>query len=272
VVDSTPVECDRSRETAKRSDLAGWAEYGYCASHSRYFWGLRLHLVCTLHGLPIGWARTGAKADERRTLHDILTCTTYLTETYVSSPTTLIGDKNYHGRVFETELADAGITLLRPQRKGEKPRSISPVTATGGGYRRSIKPDLMATGGRAFYLGGASPQEAIAFRSVSPLGPGLKVASPAVNKETQVTGTSFAAAMVSRQAARLHDLVGDITVGTPISRRQRAAATKALLVHGTVWPPDPAYDPLPPEIAIGNGVIARDYADGCSGNEAVILY
>jgi hypothetical protein len=44
VVDSTPVECGRSRETARRSDLAGWAEYGYCASHSRYFWGLRLHL------------------------------------------------------------------------------------------------------------------------------------------------------------------------------------------------------------------------------------
>lgn len=27
IVDSTPVECDRSRETVKRSDLAGWAEY-----------------------------------------------------------------------------------------------------------------------------------------------------------------------------------------------------------------------------------------------------
>jgi hypothetical protein len=40
VVDSTPVECGRSRETVKRSDLAGWAQYGYCASHSRYFWGL----------------------------------------------------------------------------------------------------------------------------------------------------------------------------------------------------------------------------------------
>jgi hypothetical protein len=48
VVDSTPVECGRSRETVKRSALAGWAEYGYCASHSRYFWGLRLHLIATL--------------------------------------------------------------------------------------------------------------------------------------------------------------------------------------------------------------------------------
>lgn len=68
VVDSTPVECGRSRETVKRSDLAGWAQYGYCASHSRLFWGLRLHLVCTLGGLPITFALTGAKADERETL------------------------------------------------------------------------------------------------------------------------------------------------------------------------------------------------------------
>ena len=35
LVDSTPVECCRSRDTVKRSGLAGWAEYGYCASHSR---------------------------------------------------------------------------------------------------------------------------------------------------------------------------------------------------------------------------------------------
>ncbi|GAA3476194.1 hypothetical protein GCM10018966_007210 [Streptomyces yanii] len=72
VVDSTPVECGRSRETVKRSDLAGWAEYGYCASHSRFFWGLRLHLVCTLQGLPIAFVLTGAKADERETLLDLL--------------------------------------------------------------------------------------------------------------------------------------------------------------------------------------------------------
>jgi hypothetical protein len=72
VADSTPVECGRSRETAKRSDLAGWAEYGHCASHSRYFWGLRLHLLCTLHRLPVGFALAGAKADERQVLPDIL--------------------------------------------------------------------------------------------------------------------------------------------------------------------------------------------------------
>jgi hypothetical protein len=37
VVDSTPVERGRSRPTVQRSELAGWAGYGYCASHSQFF-------------------------------------------------------------------------------------------------------------------------------------------------------------------------------------------------------------------------------------------
>lgn len=119
VVDSTPVECGRSRETAKRSDLAGWAEYGYCASHSRFFWGLRLHLVATVHGLPVGWALSGAKADERHALHDILTRTPHLTDLLAAGPRTIIADKNYFGRDFERELSDADIIVLRPARKGE---------------------------------------------------------------------------------------------------------------------------------------------------------
>ena len=94
VVDSTPVECARSRETVKRSDLAGWAEYGYCASHSRFFWGLRLHLVCTLHGLPVGWALTGAKADEREVLQAILANTPGLTR---PRRQVVIADKAYYG-------------------------------------------------------------------------------------------------------------------------------------------------------------------------------
>ena len=120
VADSTPVECGRSRETAKRSDLAGWAEYGYCANHSRYFWGLRLHLVATLQGLPLGWALTGAKADERTTCWNLLVTTTALSTTH--STQILIADKGYYGAAFEADLAAEGVTLLRPARKGESPR------------------------------------------------------------------------------------------------------------------------------------------------------
>jgi Transposase DDE domain len=122
VVDSTPVECGRSRETARRSELAGWAEYGYCSSHSRYFWGLRrLHLVCTLQGLPVAFALAGAKADERDVLAGMLAGDPDLIITRPGQ--TLIGDKNYYGTVFEATMAGAGITLLRPARKGEPPRA-----------------------------------------------------------------------------------------------------------------------------------------------------
>jgi hypothetical protein len=119
VADSTPVECGRSRETARRSDLAGWAEYGYCASHSRYFWGLRLHLLTTLHGLPAGFALTGAKADERQVLLDILADPAL---TAGRDGQVIIADKHYYGRDFEATLAQGGIHLLRPARQGEPAR------------------------------------------------------------------------------------------------------------------------------------------------------
>lgn len=123
VVDSTPVECGRSKETSKRSDLAGFAEYGYCASHSRYFWGLRLHLVCTLHGLPVGWLLTGAKTDERDAFWAIAQSTPAINVILQDETRqTVIADKNYFGREFEADLATTGIELLRPARKGERPR------------------------------------------------------------------------------------------------------------------------------------------------------
>jgi Transposase DDE domain len=120
VVDSTPVECGRSKDTTRRSDLAGWAEYGYCASHSRYFWGLRLHLVATLGGLPVGFALTGAKADERQTLLSILAADPALAASRPGQ--ILIADRHYYGTTFEAELARQHLQLLRPARKGEQPR------------------------------------------------------------------------------------------------------------------------------------------------------
>jgi Transposase DDE domain len=151
VADSTPVECARSRETVKRSDLAGFAEYGYCASHSRYFWGLRLHLLCTLHGLPVGFALTGAKADERHALLAILTTDSDLAG---RANQTLIADKNYFGAQFEAALPELGISLLRPARKGEPERAgtrfFKPLRQVIESINDTLKGqlDLEAHGGR----------------------------------------------------------------------------------------------------------------------------
>jgi len=121
VADSTPVECGRSKDTTRRSDLAGWAEYGYCASHSRYFWGLRLHLVATLGGLPVAFALTGAKADERQTLLGMLAADPALAADRPGQ--TLIADRQYYGTQFEAALTARHLRLLRPARKGEHERA-----------------------------------------------------------------------------------------------------------------------------------------------------
>jgi hypothetical protein len=117
VVDSTPIECGRSRTTVNNSDLAGWATYGYCASHTRWFWGLRLHLISTLHGLPIGWAVTSANQDERAVL-------TELTDTLPTDTAhILLADKGYRSQQLDTHLTNNSIDLIRPAVKGEPTRS-----------------------------------------------------------------------------------------------------------------------------------------------------
>jgi hypothetical protein len=120
IADSTPVECGRSRETVKRSDLAGWATYGYCASHSRRFWGLRLHLITTLHGLPVAYALSSANTDEREALIDLFDLDTGL----LTHPDGLIlvVDKGYRDAATEAHLAGRGVTMIRPAYRNEAPR------------------------------------------------------------------------------------------------------------------------------------------------------
>lgn len=116
----SPLGCGQSRETAKRSDLAGFAGYGYCASHSRHFWGLRLHLITTIHGLPVAYALTSPKTGEREILLDL-----FDTEPAVLTHPDgliLVVDKGYRDRELEAILAQRGVTMIRPAYKGEKAR------------------------------------------------------------------------------------------------------------------------------------------------------
>ena len=119
VMDSTPVECGRSRPTALRSDLAGWASYGYCASHSRWFWGLRLHLVCTPTGLPVTFALANPKIDEREVARDLFDAEPGL----LRPGQTILADKGYASREFEAYLGEHGATLVRPATARERRRT-----------------------------------------------------------------------------------------------------------------------------------------------------
>jgi hypothetical protein len=113
LVDSTPVECARSRETVKRSALGDAADYGYCASHSRYFWGFRLHALFSPDGTPRALELCSPKIDER------VAAIRMLERCRRTGHLTMIGDKGYAGREFQTNVENLNATIIRPRRKDE---------------------------------------------------------------------------------------------------------------------------------------------------------
>jgi DDE family transposase len=122
LLDSTPVPCGQSRETARRSELAGHAGYGWCKSHSRYFWGFRLYLLCAADGMPIAFELAPANVAERVVAAEML-------ERVELDGYTVMADKGFAGAEFETHMATLGANFLRPDRKDEPRRhgSLGPV-------------------------------------------------------------------------------------------------------------------------------------------------
>jgi hypothetical protein len=123
LIDSTPVECARSRETVKRSQLGDAADYGYCASHSRFFWGFRLHAMFAMDGTPRALKLTSPKIDEREVALELLKrCRRQGGET-------LLGDKGYAGRDFAQAVSDLDATIIRPTRTDEPGRGphLAPI-------------------------------------------------------------------------------------------------------------------------------------------------
>jgi hypothetical protein len=119
LIDATPVPCGTSRETVKRSDLAGHAGYGYCAAHSRFYWGSKLYLLAAPDGMPIVWCLANPKLGEREVCLDLITKAAR--DGYLA-PATVPADKGLAGREIEGRLARLDITLLRPDRRDERAR------------------------------------------------------------------------------------------------------------------------------------------------------
>jgi hypothetical protein len=119
LMDATPVPCGASAVTARRSGLYGWAGYGYCPSHSRWYWGAKLLIICTCDGTVTGFGLAnpklyGEREQARQTLQD----------QPVNRPvpgTAIVTDKGLAGEDFEDFLAsdDLGLALIRPARKDE---------------------------------------------------------------------------------------------------------------------------------------------------------
>jgi hypothetical protein len=115
ITDATPVPCGMSRETVKRSELVGHAGYGYCAAHSRWYWGLKLYLVCAGDGMPIMWCLANPKIGEREVVAALLGRNHHL----IRSGQILLADKGFSGKPFKQLTQQMGLRLLRPDRRDE---------------------------------------------------------------------------------------------------------------------------------------------------------
>ena len=122
LVDSTPVPCAASRETVKRSALAEAAGYGYCAAHSRWYWGLRLHLLAAPDGTPRAFTLADPARGEREVALELL-------ERAARGGEVLVCDKGYAGREFAASAAQLDVLVVRPARRDEPGRGphLAPI-------------------------------------------------------------------------------------------------------------------------------------------------
>ena len=148
-----------------------------------------------------------------------------------------MGAANCDGAADAAEAKDGVLPYLV---KGSLP---NPSSAPGLGYGRGIKPDILMSGGQELVLPLAG-SGSLSVRPVPIERPfGLKAAQPRYslgdpNVEAGYVGqTSSAAALATRTAHRLHDVLqtayGSAFLGLP--GKQRALLLKALLVHRARW-------------------------------------
>lgn len=117
----------------------------------------------------------------------------------------------------------------------------SPITRLGGGFKNSIKPDIIMPAGRQLYRD--LPGQPAYLLSGVGVPPGQSVAAPPqagagqINRTVYTRGTSNATALASRGAARIHEVLRDIQKENldVIPDANLAVLMKALLVHGAVW-------------------------------------
>jgi hypothetical protein len=119
----------------------------------------------------------------------------------------------------------------------------SPVSAMGRGVNRSIKPDLLAPGGRSTLLPDLANPNLAHWRGANDSPPGILAAKPVVvagggSKVGYSYGTSNAAALTSHNAVHCYDILDTIfldEIGSGIPVNHAAVLIKAMLAHGASW-------------------------------------
>lgn len=153
--------------------------------------------------------------------------------------------ETFNGITIAAAHADASAPIANPRLIDPFARTGLPCTinAQGPGYRRTIKPDILLPGGRQFLsekMGTAHTSAVLQTANFS-RPPGQRVAAPGstddLNRTSHTRGTSNSAALASRWAIALFDLLSQLReqVGTNLPPEYDVVLLKTLLVHGADW-------------------------------------
>ena len=211
-----PLFPARSRgRRSNASDLAGYAAYGYCASHSRYFWGFRLYLVCSPDGMPHGFCLAPANEPEREVAAALLD--RMRADGSLHGFEIIIGDKGFAGAEFEQIVSELAAAFLRPDRRDEANATATSALSANGSNRSSTPPKA------------SSPSNATAAAPRKASGHASANASSPSRSASGTTGRS------ANQAAASQPMTtkGKMTFG---SRCGLVHATSASVSRVTLWP------------------------------------
>ncbi len=114
LVDGTLLGCANYAGCASKSEFAGHGGYGYCASKSRWYWGMRLLLITDRRGAPLGYELRPANENEREGVYRLASA---------HPGTLLFADAGHRGREYHASLKLIGVQLIVPDKHklGQRP-------------------------------------------------------------------------------------------------------------------------------------------------------
>jgi hypothetical protein len=112
LLDTKPVPVVGYKRSKRRSDFAGSAAYGVCASGNMKYFGYKLVMLSTLDGIPVAYELVPANSDERAAAEEVLSAI-WNSDIY--------GDKGFLGEIWQQEQYDnQGNRIWTPKRINQK--------------------------------------------------------------------------------------------------------------------------------------------------------
>ena len=131
IIDSMPVPVCRRARARRCRTVRGAAYCGYCAAKGEKFFGWRLHLICTVEGVPVAFDLLPASLHDLTPVHEL---------TFgLPAGASAYGDKAYNSRHDEaTILAEAQVRPVPIRKANMRPNLWADKLALRA-YRKAIE-------------------------------------------------------------------------------------------------------------------------------------